>query len=168
MVLKEKDGVTTVFVILLMVVLLMFGIGVLTITLSNENLSKKKDDWIEAYYSLEKNMAEEMAETTKKLHDLQEDSGSYETFEDLYMQGISETFPVYTLGDHAYIELLVRQDEDKYLMAELRLLMPSSPEDLEDFKTRLPYEVVTYIEQQTLFDYEDIDYENPYLPKGAE
>lgn len=166
--LKNNDGLTTVFVILLTVVLLMFGVGVITISLSSENLSEKKHEWVTSYYDLEKLMADELSETNLKLLALQSALKDEEDFKTLYIESIKSDFITFEKDDILYLELLADKGQEKYLMAELEILLPDGSESLNDFALKLPFKVVTYTEVQDLFDYEDIPYENPFIPNGDE
>ncbi len=50
---KNEKGASSVLVIIMMVVLLVFGLAVLTTSLSNVRLSDRKKAWLEDYYTLE-------------------------------------------------------------------------------------------------------------------
>lgn len=50
---KDERGSSSILVIILMVVLLVFGLAVLTTSLSNLRLSEKKRNWLDDYYSVE-------------------------------------------------------------------------------------------------------------------
>lgn len=50
---KNEDGSSSILVIILMVVLMVFGLAVLTTSLSNLRLSEKKRSWLADYYKVE-------------------------------------------------------------------------------------------------------------------
>ncbi len=50
---KNQRGASSILVIILMVVLLVFGLAVLTTTLSNVRLGESKRAWLQDYYTLE-------------------------------------------------------------------------------------------------------------------
>lgn len=126
------------FVVLLTVVLLLFGVGVLTITLSNENLAERKQAWIHEYYNLEGQMAEEFSKvymTLKAIQDTLEDSDHL--LED-YKNQIQNNYEVSIEKDHHYISLEVPESGDHFLRAKLEITMPSAAMSYEEFYEKVP------------------------------
>lgn len=59
--LKNERGASSILVIIMMVVLLVFGLAILTTSLSNLRLSERKKDWLNEYYLLEGQVVAEVA-----------------------------------------------------------------------------------------------------------
>ena len=60
--LKDTRGASSILVIIMMVVLLVFGLAVLTTSLSNVRLSERKRAWLTEYYALEGAAVTEIAQ----------------------------------------------------------------------------------------------------------
>lgn len=58
---KDETGSSSILVIILMVVLMVFGLAVLTTSLSNLRLAEKKRDWLQDYYNVEAEVEYELA-----------------------------------------------------------------------------------------------------------
>lgn len=165
---NNREGITSVFVVLLTLVLLLFGVGVLTITRSNENLAQRKQGWINDYYSLEGQMAEEFSKLYRDLKTIQKDlEGSVNFLED-YKSEIQKNYTISMEKDRHYIILEVPENGDHYLKAKLEILMPKVTMSFDKFYQASPLKLVSYQEKQGFFDYEDIPFENPFIPKGNE
>lgn len=61
----SEKGASSIMVVLLLVVLLVFGIAALTTALSNARLGQKVDDWDDKYYAAEKEANVDYAEIDK-------------------------------------------------------------------------------------------------------
>ena len=58
---KKENGASSILVIIMMVVLMVFGLAVLTTSLSNIRLGERKQAWLSEYYELEAVAAKELA-----------------------------------------------------------------------------------------------------------
>lgn len=70
---KSNKGASSVLVILLLVVLVVFGVAALTTALSNVRLGQKVVDWNEKYYAAEAQANEMYAEIDKTVWDVWSD-----------------------------------------------------------------------------------------------
>jgi hypothetical protein len=75
-VLKNQRGSTSVLVIILMVVLIVFGLAIFTTSLSSVRLANKKTQWTQSYYALEKESAHALASIDQLTKDI------YQSIED--------------------------------------------------------------------------------------
>lgn len=153
----NKKGATSVLIILLMVVLMVFGLTILTTTLSNRSLSDKKQDWLNEYYALEGEVALSLAGIDHQLEELKSEArNSGQSLETLYKEKL-DLIP----REDAYILFLeVASEEEaanKYISVELELILDTDV-------TRNNYKIVRYSETQDLFEYEDIKFGNPFFP----
>lgn len=151
----NKKGSTSVLIILLMVVLMVFGLTILTTTLSNKNLSEKKRDWVKSYYDLESQVALSLADLDYQLDALKAKADQ----EDLDLVNLYENMMVLENEDDKYYTEFVVSDEKehaKYIHVRLELIL--------DLKISKNYDIVKYSETQDLFEYEDIKFGNPFFP----
>jgi flagellar basal body-associated protein FliL len=152
----NKKGSTSVLIILLMVVLMVFGLTILTTTLSNKSLSEKKRAWVKDYYDLETQVAVQLADLDKEMMSLKEKAAKEEIkLVNLYMNIMS----LETIDDEYYTEFIVSEEKGDYLKhiaVKLQLNM--------DLKSHVNYKIVKYSETQDLFEYEDIKFGNPFFP----
>lgn len=58
---RDEQGSSSILVIILMVVLMVFGLAVLTTSLSNLRLAEKKRDWLQGYYDVEAHVETRLA-----------------------------------------------------------------------------------------------------------
>ena len=165
---NNKKGITSVFVVLLTLVLLLFGVGVLTITRSNENLAQRKQGWINEYYSLEGQMAEEFSKLYRDLKTIQKNLEGSNNFLEDYKHEIQNNYAISIEKDRHYIHLEVPEKGDHYLRAKLEIIMPKFNLSFDEFFQASPLKLVSYQEKQGVFDYEDIPFENPFIPEGNE
>lgn len=153
----DNKGATSVLIILLMVVLMVFGLTILTTTLSNKSLSEKKQVWLDDYYALEGHVALELAAIDQKLDDLKSQAKtSGQSIENLY----KEHLDLISDQDGYKIVLEVASDTEdykKYITVELELIMDASLDETN-------YRIIGYSETQDLFEYEDIKFGNPFFP----
>lgn len=159
-----NKGATSVLIIMLMVVLMVFGLTILTTTLSNQTLSEKKQEWLIDYYKLEGKAAEELAEFDRLLQSAKEETlqlksdNRKETYESL----------IDTLLVNGYAELMVSengQDYNKSIDIELQVLIPENSVSDDDFLKAVNYQITRYVQEQELFEYDDIEFGNPFFPK---
>lgn len=75
--LLSKKGAASVFVMLLLVVLMAFGVAALTLSLSNLRLGQKVIDRQNAYYTLEGVSWEHFAQIDKALQDVYPENGGF-------------------------------------------------------------------------------------------
>ncbi|MCH4890048.1 hypothetical protein EZV73_20885 [Acidaminobacter sp. JC074] len=151
----NKKGATSVLIILLMVVLMVFGLTILTTTLSNQSLSEKKQTWLSEYYDLESYVAIELASIDQRLTDLKEANQ-----EETLLQAYMDEFDLIKEGDAYYYYFRVSEDAEenlKHIDVTLEIYL-----DKNQIKN---YDIVDYSETQDLFEYEDIKFGNPFIPK---
>jgi hypothetical protein len=152
----DKKGATSVLIILLMVVLMVFGLTILTTTLSNKSLSDKKQAWLDEYYDLEGQVALELASVDSQLDQLKLDAkANGQSLEITYNDNL-ELIP-YNDGYKLFLQVASDEDYSKYISVELELIM-----DPDINKTN--YRIIAYSETQDLFEYEDIKFGNPFFP----
>lgn len=166
-ILKNRNGSTSVLIIMLMVVLMVFGLAVLTTTLSNEKLSLKKQNWLKEYYSLESNVALQLAELDEKLQNVKEKSisGNRHTYSELLLREIDG------LDDNLLLELDVTEAEGDYLkhiVVSVQIIIPEENLSDSEYFNNQNFEIVKYNETQDLFIYEDIEYGNPFITEDKE
>ena len=153
----DNKGATSVLIILLMVVLMVFGLTILTTTLSNKSLSDKKQVWLEDYYALEADVAVKLAEVDHQLDDLKQEA----KLDNLDLVEVyQENLDIQELNGQYYIYFDISEpsgDYLKHIMVELQLIID------DDIDAR-NYKIVQYSEAQDLFEYEDIKFGDPYSP----
>jgi len=106
---KYDEGSSSILVILLMVVMMVFGLAVLTTSLSNIRLAEKKQDWLHDYYNLEGLVEEKIGELDQILLGVQEASIDYL---------INDTYLLNDRGD-SDLELLTDQQLFSFIYMEL-------------------------------------------------
>jgi sulfur relay (sulfurtransferase) DsrC/TusE family protein len=153
----DNKGATSVLIILLMVVLMVFGLTILTTTLSNKSLSEKKQVWLKDYYQLEADVALKLAEVDKQLDELKQEAklGNLDLVE-VYQ----EKLEIQEYNNRYYMNFDISEQSGDYLkhiMVELQLIINKNI----DAKN---YKIVKYSETQDLFEYEDIKFGNPFFP----
>lgn len=67
-IMSSQKGASSIFVVLLLVVLMVFGIAALTVALSNMRLGQKVSDWNSTYYYVEGLGWERFAQIDKAVH----------------------------------------------------------------------------------------------------
>jgi archaellum component FlaF (FlaF/FlaG flagellin family) len=161
----NKKGATSILIIMLMVVLMVFGLSILTATLSNETLSDKKTDWVKDFYALETNVAIKLSEVDEKLETLKieaMDSDGDLLRSERYEALIREHFT-----DNEIIYLKVSEEQGEYLKhieVGLRYIIPEDHLSDVAFMAEQNYEIYQYLQTQDLFEYEDIKFGNPFIP----
>lgn len=154
---RNKKGATSVLIILLMVVLMVFGLTILTTTLSNKNLSEKKQVWLNDYYQLESDVALSLAEIDFKMAEMKASVSTNDALEILY----NEQYTLYEFDGDYYYDFEVSDESgeySKYIYVSLLLNM--------DLDSKKNYDIVEYSETQDLFEYEDIQFGNPFFPNN--
>lgn len=73
---SSKKGASSIMVMLMLVVLVVFGIAALTTALSNMRLGQKVVDWNEKYYAAEKTANERYAMIDKAIEDARGSGGT--------------------------------------------------------------------------------------------
>ena len=76
-ILASKKGASSILVMLLMLVLVVFGIAALTTSLSGLRLGQKVSDWSSAYYGAEGMAARRWAEIDKAVFEASESGGDF-------------------------------------------------------------------------------------------
>lgn len=94
--LKNEKGSSSILVIILMVVLMVFGLAVLTTSLSNMRLSQKKHAWLNDYYLTEAKAETSIATIDHLLLSTEAEALAYIT-EELYMDDYMIDMPL--MGD---------------------------------------------------------------------
>ncbi len=150
----NKKGATSVLIILLMVVLMVFGLTILTTTLSNQSLSQKKQAWLNEYYDLESYVAINLASVDQRLTDIKAS-----TEEELLLQAYQKEFELLEQDDKYYYYFRVSEDKEENLK-HIDVML----EIYVDKKKVKNYDIVEYSETQDLFEYEDIKFGNPFFP----
>lgn len=151
----NNKGATSVLIILLMVVLMVFGLTILTTTLSNQSLSEKKQLWLTEYYDLESDVAVELATIDQRLTDIKK-----EYDEEVLLDAYRESFELLEVEEKYYYHFRVSEDKDdnlKHIDVMLELYL--------DKQSNKNYDIIEYSETQDLFEYEDIQFGNPFFPK---
>ena len=107
--LRDNKGASSIMVIIMMVVLLVFGLAILTTSLSNQRLAQRKQNWLSEYYGLEGKAQEEIALFDGILIDAEAKTRSYlesDTYMDDYMLDLpldDRTYPrIYALVYNDY------------------------------------------------------------------
>lgn len=162
----NKKGATSILIIMLMVVLMVFGLTILTATLSNETLSDKKFSWIEDYYLLEADAQVQLAQLDATLQDLKlqviSSSGDL-TRSQAYQKLINDMY-----DDYNHIFMTVSRDQGdykKYIDMDIQCYIPSDTVSDEDFLQAENYAIMAYVQTQDLFDYEEIEFGVPFAPE---
>jgi hypothetical protein len=142
---------------------MVFGLTILTTTLSNQTLSEKKQAWLVDYYLLEARVAEKLAEIDAMLMNAKEEavtlSGENRNF--MFLESIDG------LTDDGTIFFTVSetdQDYNKHIEVELEIILPELTASREAFLSTSNYRIIRYSQVQDLFDYEDIKFGDPFSP----
>jgi len=168
--LNNNQGATSVLIILLLVVLMIFGLTILTTTLSNESLSNKKNEWLTDYYTLEKEVALNLAEIDHQIQALKLDAlsnGSENRDQYLIDQLKSSIDGMTKENNKHYFWLDISESSGeylKYITVKAEILIPDNSVDKDTFLKTKNYEIVLYSESQDLFEYNDIEYGVPFAP----
>ena len=171
-ILNNNQGATSVLIIMLLVVLMIFGLTILTTTLSNESLSDKKNEWLTDYYELESKVALSLAEIDDSIQKIKEETLVQSVTPDkssLMVELLEENLEGFMKEDGKYY-FWVDISEDsgdylKYITVKAEIIIPDKELNNQEFLALENYEIVIYSESQDLFDYEDIEFGNPFVPK---
>ncbi|MBI9015537.1 MAG: hypothetical protein JEZ08_25185 [Clostridiales bacterium] len=170
-ILNNNQGATSVLIIMLLVVLMIFSLTILTTTLSNESLSDKKNEWLIDYYELESKVALSLAEIDHSIQNIKEET--------LVQSATSEksSFMIELLEENLdgfmkeegryYFWVDVTEDSGdylKYITVKAEIIIPENELNDKEYLTLENYRIVIYSESQDLFDYEDIEFGNPFAP----
>lgn len=168
--LRNNQGATSVLIILLLVVLMIFGLTILTTTLSNESLSNKKNEWLTDYYTLEKDVAINLAKIDHQIQALKIEalnSGSQSRDQYLIDQLKSSIEGITEEGNIYYFWFDVSESSGEYLKhitVKAEILIPDNSLENGIYLKTKNYEIVLYSESQDLFEYNDIEYGVPFAP----
>ena len=161
----NNDGATSILIIMLMVVLMVFGLTILTATLSNETLSDKKLEWLDDFYALESKAAVKLSEIDEKLESLKiqaMDSSEERSRSERYKELIKSEFES---DDTIYISISEEQGEYlKYIDMTLECIIPDDGLTDIEFMAMRNYEIDEYLQTQDLFEYDDIRFGDTYAP----
>lgn len=161
----NNDGATSILIIMLMVVLMVFGLTILTATLSNQTLSDKKLEWLEDFYALEADAAVRLSELDETLEGLKiqaMDSAEEGSRSDRYRSLIKSAFDH---DDILYITISEEQGEYfKYIDMTLECIIPDDNLSDMEFLAMRNYKINEYLQTQDLFEYDDIRFGDPYAP----
>ncbi len=170
---KSREGATSVLIIMLLVVLMVFGLTILTTTLSNEKLSVKKQEWLSDYFDLESEVAIELASIDSKLQVIKEQAVAENTdiknLKEDFIKLLKAEFESIKQVDEA-VRLLFSVSDDKgdykkYISVELNIPLPRNDLLSERYLKNVNYQIISYVESQDLFDYKDTEYGIPFNPK---
>lgn len=172
---KQEEGATSIFVIILMVVLIVFGLAALTTSLASLKLSNKNTLWIKEYYALEGEAERLLSVIDDALIDATDKAkstsdGNREQYLDIYNEKVwsslfelSETYPeIQIFTEQNYVTYTVKEKKDAYpknITVVLNILEP--PTDNPE-KNHQRFAILQWKEWQNQFEYDqDIDFENP-------
>lgn len=171
-ILKNKDGSTSVLIIMFMVVLMMFGIAILSTTLSNQKLSEKKQEWVNDYYNLESKVALELAIVDHEIQSIKEavalQAGDVQERTELFKNQLREMDSIIVEDGRYLLDFSVDAEYgeySKYIDVRLEFALPNEEIDQETFLMEKNYTIVMYSETQDLFEYKDIEYGVPFAPE---
>lgn len=114
----NQRGSTSVLVIIMMIVLLVFGLAILTTSLSNVRLADKKINWLKDYYLLEADAAQALAELDQLL--------DKRYLPDVTVATQVETFKDNLSKSYAYAPLEWLEDNDTAWLAKITVPMTTS------------------------------------------
>ena len=159
---------------MLMIVLMVFGLAILTTTLSNRNLSEKKQEWLKNYYKLESKVALELAEIDNTVQSIKEkvvfesDESTDKTV--LFIELLREEMNDLVVEDqNVVLEFDIEEAEGDYLkhiIVKVKFIIPDRKLSDSEYLRKENYEIVKYSETQDLFEYEDIKFGNPFTPES--
>lgn len=174
-ILDNTQGATSVLIIMLLVVLMLLGLTILTTTLSNESLSEKKNEWLTDYYELESKVALSLADMDYSIQMIKEESliqSVVHSFtsdkSSLMIELLEENLGgVFKEDGRYYFWVDIAEDSGDYLKhitVKAEIIIPENKLNGKEYLALENYKIVIYSESQDLFDYEDIEFENPFLP----
>lgn len=65
----DEQGISSVLIVIMMIVLMLFGVAGLTLAMSNNRLADKKIDWLNDYYQLEGDANQTIAKINSAIKD---------------------------------------------------------------------------------------------------
>jgi hypothetical protein len=172
---RKEEGATSIFVITLMVVLIVFGLAALTTSLASLKLSNKNTLWIKEYYALEGEAERLLSIIDGTLIGVADEAKSAsnenkDQYVDIYYEKVwsnlfklSEAFPeIHILKEKNQVTYTVKEKKDAYpknITVVLDILEPST-NNTETNHQR--FAILQWKEWQNQFEYDqDIDFENP-------
>jgi len=181
--LRSERGSTSILVVIFMIVLMIFGLSILTTSISNTRLAEKKRVWLSEYYLLEGYTARELAmldniitknknETVTDLENslIDEDARSQvyikKIIEDLENQGYWVSLLESELEKELVVYLEIKENDSeipKHLSLDLKLIIPDDLLSDDDFLNNANFEIAGHTEWQKPFDFEEsIKFEDPF------
>lgn len=169
--LKKENGATSIFVIILMVVLIVFGLAALTTSLASLKLSNKNTIWVKEYYLLEGEAESYLAMIDSTLKTaakeaVVESNGNLNEYINLYynktwsmLDELSRyTSEIKVFRDSNRVTFTVREDKEafpKNISVVLQIIEPSTEDNQY-------YKILQWKEWQNQFEYDqDINFEDP-------
>lgn len=152
---KNNQGATSVLVVVMMVVLIVFGLAVLTTSLANLRLADKKKQWLSEYYNLESLVAIEQSKVHQIIEDIRESVV-------LYVKDEAYREQQNNMAGHRYVRALYNEQKDfttqelqsirallyyHELLKELSVYIEDTPKASVRTST---YEVETFMEKAYL------------------
>lgn len=169
----NNKGATSVLIIMLLVVLMIFGLTILTTTLSNESLSNKKNEWLTDYYALESKVALSLADMDDSIQVIKEEAVLQSYTPDLngfMIKQLEENLEGFMEEDGKYYFWVDVAEESgeylKYITVKAEIIIPNQDSSVEEFLELENYRIVVYSESQDLFEYDDIEFGNPFVPNN--
>lgn len=163
---KNNKGSTSILIIMLMVVLMIFGLTILTTTLSNENLSLKKQSWLVSYYELEVLAADQLAAIDQKTELIKAGLDEHYDTPAEYKKELVEKFDgVVESNGHYYKDIVVSETSGEYLKHIYIRIEWIIPELGVSFVTNRNFDVLEYVQVQDYFEYDDIEFGTPFAPE---
>ncbi len=146
---KDDSGMSSVLIVIMMIVLMIFGLAGLTLAMSNGRLADKKIDWLKDYYALEGDANTVIAQIDDAVKDAM-------TPDDIIAA-------IDTLNQHGDVDIAVSQDDGDM---RLSFTVAKDGEYQKYIDVELSVQIKKYgdvhlvterfIERQTAFEYEDI------------
>lgn len=176
-ILKSERGSTSILVVIFMIVLMVFGLSILTTSLSNTRLAEKKRQWLTEYYALEGEVSKEMALIDQQIDRIKEETldALNQTDQDLrtlYSEKLKTELSQkgYGVENGENEEVTVffdvseeRKDIPKHIYVELMLPLPATNGDTKQFIQTPNFKVVAHTEWQEPFVLdENIKFEDPF------
>jgi len=135
--LTDNKGASSVLIILMMIVLIVFGLAALTTSMAAMRLTDKSADWTGEYYALEKEAGEFLLEMDGILYNAESEAISY-IEEALYLNNEQTLFPDniqdmiynsynYTIPESAKAEYLSRVMEAAFYETAVNVLLEEYP-----------------------------------------
>lgn len=186
--LKKEQGATSIFVMILMVVLIVFGLAALTTSLASLKLSNKNSLWTKEYYLLESKAEEYVAKIDQRLIKAEKVARDVATAKDQFnneyynnvltnIQKLAEEvndIEVYIEDAHfeewiaegsksINLSFIVKESKEAYpknITVDMEILLPDY--DVLTNMNQSRFKINRWQEWQNAFEYDqDINFENP-------